>query len=49
VSVVLGWLLLHKGDVAGAEKRFRAGLSDGSEQVRDSARRGVEATSRARP
>ena len=42
-SAMLGWLLLHERDVSGAERRFRAALTDGSEAVRASARAGLAA------
>lgn len=42
-SAMLGWLLLHERDVGGAERRFRAALTDGSEAVRASARAGLAA------
>jgi hypothetical protein len=45
-SVMLGWLLLRAGDVAGAETRFGGALGDPSERVRRSARAGLAASGR---
>ncbi len=45
-SVMLGWLLLHAGDVTAAEARFGAALGDPSERVRQSARAGLAASGR---
>jgi len=42
-SVMLGWLLYERGDLAGAGRRFRAAVEDPSERVWRSALEGVRA------
>jgi TolA-binding protein len=42
-SVMLGWLLLERGDREGAGRRFQAALDDRSPAVRRSAAEGLEA------
>jgi hypothetical protein len=40
-AVMLGWLLLDRGDRAGAERQFRVGIGDRSARVRGSAQAGL--------
>ncbi|HEY0838957.1 MAG TPA: tetratricopeptide repeat protein [Vulgatibacter sp.] len=47
-SALLGWILLEKGDVDGAEKRFRAAEADPVASVRASARKGLDAVQTTR-
>ncbi|HTE49401.1 MAG TPA: tetratricopeptide repeat protein [Kofleriaceae bacterium] len=47
-SVMLGWLLLERGDHGSAERRFRAAAGDRSPRVRTSAAAGLEALAKAR-
>jgi hypothetical protein len=47
-SAMLGWILLERGDVDGAERRFRAAADDPVQTVRTSARRGLEAVAASR-
>jgi TolA-binding protein len=48
VSAMLGWLLLESRDWPAAEQRFRTAESDRSPAVRESARKGLEVTTRMR-
>jgi hypothetical protein len=48
ISAMLGWLLVERGDCAGAEPRFRAAADDVTPAVRDSARAGLAALARCR-
>jgi len=48
-SAMLGWLLVQGGDLAAAERRFRAALAATSPRVRASARAGLEAVRTAPP
>lgn len=41
-SVMLGWILLERGELDSAEARFRAAAADPVEKVRSSAAKGVE-------
>ncbi len=45
-AVMLGWLLLHAGDVTAAEARFGSALGNPSERVRRSGRAGLAAAGR---
>jgi outer membrane protein assembly factor BamD (BamD/ComL family) len=47
-AVILGWLLLDDGDLAGAERRLTAAARDPVPKVRDSARAGLAEVSRRR-
>jgi TolA-binding protein len=42
-AAMLGWLLVDTGDLAGAERRFRAAENDPVDAVRASARKGLRA------
>jgi hypothetical protein len=48
ISAMLGWMLIDRGDCAGAEARFRAAAADATPAVRDSARAGLAALARCR-
>jgi hypothetical protein len=48
ISAMLGWLLIDRGDCAGAEARFRAAAVDATPAVRDSASAGLAALARCR-
>ncbi|MBC7973388.1 MAG: tetratricopeptide repeat protein [Myxococcales bacterium] len=41
--VVLGWLLLERGDLEDARRSFLAATADGSQRVRDAAQHGLAA------
>ncbi len=41
VKVMLGWLLLEKGQIKAAKALFKQGLQAGSPEIRDSAQRGL--------
>ena len=48
VSAMLGWSLLKSHEWPAAEQRFRAAESDPAPAVRESAKKGLEATARLR-
>jgi hypothetical protein len=45
---MLGWILYDRGELAGAKRRFRAGLEASSERVRKSATEGVRAVEQSK-
>lgn len=47
-SALLGWILLERGDLDGAERRFRAAEADPVASVRTSARKGIDAVQTTR-
>lgn len=47
-SALLGWILLERGDLDGAEQRFRAAEADPVAAVRASARKGLDAVQTTR-